>query len=115
MKKFLAVYIGTEESGQKKWSGLTEAEIKKRTDEGIRVWGDWVKKHEKAIKDVGSPLGQTRKVDSNGVSKFKNSLTAYTVVEAENIEEAAKMFLNHPHFTIFPGDSVEIVECLPLP
>jgi hypothetical protein len=21
----------------------------------------------------------------------------------------------HPHFTIFPGDSVEIMECLPMP
>ena len=28
---------------------------------------------------------------------------------------AAKMFEGHPHFTIFPGDSVEIMECLPLP
>jgi hypothetical protein len=25
------------------------------------------------------------------------------------------MFENHPHFTIFPGDSVEIMECLPIP
>jgi hypothetical protein len=26
-----------------------------------------------------------------------------------------KLFENHPHFTIFLGQSIEIMECLPLP
>jgi hypothetical protein len=42
-------------------------------------------------------------------------MTAYVLVRAESHEAAARMFENHPHFTIFPGDSVEIMECLPLP
>jgi len=25
------------------------------------------------------------------------------------------LFIDHPHFSIFPGQSVEIMECLPLP
>jgi hypothetical protein len=37
------------------------------------------------------------------------------IVQAESHEAAAKLFENHPHFTTFPGDSVEIMECLPLP
>jgi hypothetical protein len=37
------------------------------------------------------------------------------VVLAESHEGAAKLFLNHPHFMIFPGDPVEIKECLPIP
>jgi len=28
---------------------------------------------------------------------------------------AAELFAGHPYFMIFPGDSVEIMECLPLP
>ncbi len=35
--------------------------------------------------------------------------------EAESHEAAAKLFLSHPHFSIFPGDSIEIMECLPIP
>ena len=27
----------------------------------------------------------------------------------------AKLFENHPHFAIFPGDSIEIMESLPIP
>jgi hypothetical protein len=25
------------------------------------------------------------------------------------------LFLKHPHFSIFPGDSIEIMEVLPIP
>jgi hypothetical protein len=28
---------------------------------------------------------------------------------------AAKLFEGHPHFTIFPGDGVEVMEVLPIP
>jgi hypothetical protein len=37
------------------------------------------------------------------------------VVQAESHDAAARMFTNHPHFTIFPGEAVEIMECLPIP
>lgn len=37
------------------------------------------------------------------------------VVEAEPHEAAAKLFENHPHFAIFPGDGAEVMECLPKP
>jgi hypothetical protein len=40
---------------------------------------------------------------------------AFTVVRAQSYEAAAKMFEDHPHFMIFPGDSVQIMGCLPLP
>jgi hypothetical protein len=46
---------------------------------------------------------------------MKNALTGYVIVQAESHAAAAQLFENHPHFTIFPGDSVEIMECLPLP
>ena len=114
-KKFLAVYIGTPSSADNKWANLTEAEKKKRAEEGMKAWGAWTHKYASVIKDMGAPLGKTKRVDEKGVSDTKNALTAYTLIEADSHEEAAKIFLNHPHFTIFPGDSVEIVECLPMP
>ena len=44
--------------------------------------------------------------------------TAKSVFElpnADSHEAAAKIFESHPHFTIFPGDSVEIMPVLPIP
>lgn len=114
-KKYLAVYIGTPTSADNKWAKLSEAEKKQRDEDGMKSWGQWSQKYAANIKDLGAPLGKTKLVNENGISDTKNALTAYTLVEADSHEEAAKMFLNHPHFMIFPGDAVEIVECLPLP
>ncbi len=49
------------------------------------------------------------------MTDIKNAMTGYVIVRAESHEAAAKLFENHPHFSIFPGESVEIMECLPLP
>lgn len=49
------------------------------------------------------------------VGLASNKIGAWTVVEAESLDDAAKLFLNHPHFTIFPGESVEVMECLSIP
>ena len=60
-------------------------------------------------------LGRTKRVTRGGIADVRNNLAAYTVVRAETQEEAAKLFVDHPHFTIFPGDGVEIMEVLPIP
>ena len=58
---------------------------------------------------------KTKKVDDKGVSDVRNELGAFTVVRAASHEAAAKMFENHPHFSIFPGERVEIMPVLPIP
>ncbi len=116
MKTFLAVYIGTLNSpAHEVWKELSETAQAEREQSGTAAWVSWVKKNQSAIVEVGSPIGATKKVNREGISDFVNSITAYTVVQAASHEAAAKLFVNHPHFTIFPGDSVEIMECLPLP
>jgi len=45
----------------------------------------------------------------------RNELGAWTVVKAKSQQDAAKLFRNHPHFIIFPGDRVEVMERLPIP
>lgn len=42
-------------------------------------------------------------------------MAAYTIVEAESQQAAARMLESHPHFRIFPGEAVEVMECLPMP
>lgn len=114
MKKFLAIYTGSPES-MSKWANLSEAAKADRQKEGIKLWSSWGEKNSKKIKDMGNPLGKTKLVNSKGISDIKNQMTAYTIVEAETHEEAAKLFTNHPHFEIFPGDGIEVMECLPIP
>lgn len=116
MKKFLAIYIGTPDAFQKSdWGKLDEARRKEREAAGIKAWGNWMTANKGSILVEGSPLGKTKRTSAQGVSDTKNTMTGFVVVQAESHEAAAKMFEKHPHFTIFPGDSVEIMECLPIP
>ena len=116
MKNFLAIYIGSEAALERaQWSTMDDAIRKGRQEVGIRAWSDWATANSAVIVDHGSPLGKTKRASPEGVMDIKNVMAAYVIVRAESHEAAAKLFEGHPHFTIFPGDSVEIMECLPLP
>ena len=106
--------MGSPEAMQN-WMGADEETRKKREKEGMQAWMKWATNHKADIVTMGSPLGKTKKIDKDGISDIKNEMGAYTVVQAETQEDAAKMFIDHPHFTIFPGDRVEVMECLPIP
>jgi hypothetical protein len=116
MKKFLAIYIGTMEAFEKKgWNKLDPRKRKELEQSGMQAWMAWGTVNAAAIVDQGSPLGKTKRASKQGIEDIKNNMTGYVIIEAESHAAAAKLFENHPHFAIFPGDSVEIMECLPMP
>lgn len=116
MKQFLAVYMGSLGSADfNKWQALDPAVRKEREAAGMKAWGDWMAKHQEIIVAAGGPLGKTKRVSTKGVADIKNEMSGYVVVRAESHDDAAQLFLNHPHFTIFPGVAVEIMEQLPIP
>lgn len=113
---YLAVFLGSKASKKmKEWNALTEAERQTKHEEGIAAWLAWAEKHQAAIIGMGGPLGKTKKVTPLGIEDVSNEMSAYMVVRADSHEAAAKLFENHPHFTIFPGESVEIMPVLPIP
>ena len=116
MKTFLAIYVGTQEARDNSgWSTLSDDERRQREARGIAAWIEWSKKNAAAIVDQGTPLGKTKLASRAGLADTKNAMAGYVIVRAESHAAAAELFIEHPHFSIFPGDSVEIMECLPLP
>jgi hypothetical protein len=116
MKKFLAIYIGTQAAlDRAQWNKLDEGKRKELQASGFKAWMDWGTTHASAIVDQGSPLGKTKRASPDGITDIKNNMVGYVIIQAGSHEAAAKLFENHPHFAIFPGDSVEIMELLPLP
>lgn len=116
MPRFMALYMGTQDSAvQKAWNDLADAEKAERSQRAMTAWGDWVAQHQASIVDMGSPLGKTLLASPQGISTTKNAVAAYVIVEAASHEAAAEMFRDHPHFNIFPGTGVEILECLAIP
>ena len=81
----------------------------------MAAWKAWVEKHHAAVSAMGGPLGKTKKVTERGIEDVSNEMSAFVVVTAESHEAAAKLFQQHPHYTIFPGEAVEIMPVLPIP
>ncbi len=113
---YLAVFLGSKTSPKMRaWTSLPEAERLAKERQGMGAWKAWVEKHQGAIVAMGGPLGKTKQVTQGGIEDKSNNMGAFTVVRAESAEAAAKLFENHPHFTIFPGESVEVMPILPIP
>lgn len=113
---YLAVFLGSKTSERMKaWMALPEAERRAKEQEGIAAWKAWVEKHQGALVAMGGPLGKTKKVSERGIDDVSNEMGAFTIVRAESHEAAARLFEKHPHFAIFPGESVEIMPILPIP
>jgi hypothetical protein len=113
---YLAVFVGSKNSPKwTAWNALSETERKAKEKEGIAAWKAWVEKHQASLVAMGGPLGKTKRVGSGGIADVSNELGAFTVVRAASHEAAAKMFENHPHFAIFPGEAVEVMPVLPIP
>ena len=113
---YLAVFCGSKTGARRAaWDALPESDRRAREREGIAAWKAWVERQQNAIVTLGGPLGKTKKVAQPGIEDTSNNMGAFTVVRAESHEAAAKLFEGHPHFTIFPGDSIEIMPVLPIP
>ncbi|MBC6983333.1 hypothetical protein [Caulobacter sp. 17J80-11] len=108
MAKFMAVFTGKPGAGR---PDLDDSTIAK----GIQAWGAWMAQNADRIVETGGPLGKTKKVSSAGIADIQNNLTGFVVLEADDHEAAARLFEGHPHFTIFPGDGVEVMPVLPIP
>jgi hypothetical protein len=116
MKNFLAIYLGTPETREKSgWNQLDEATRRSKEAAGIKAWGDWMRDHASSLVVEGGPVGKTKRASAQGVGDVRNDIVGFVVVKAESHDAAARMFEKHPHFALFPGEAVEIMECLPIP
>ena len=113
---YLAVFLGSKTSARMTaWMALPEVERRAKEQAGIAAWKAWIDQHQAAVSAIGGPLGKTKKITERGIEDVSNAMGAFMVVRADSPEAAAKLFENHPHFTIFPGESIEVMPVLPIP
>ena len=80
------------------------------TPEIMEAWSKWFESIGEKIVDPGSPLGNGREISRSGTKELPmglDSLTGYTVINAENIEEAEKIAKGCPMIT-----SVRVYEAM---
>ena len=110
MKKFLVLY---------KASTAAFEQMKQSTPEqqkaGMDAWMSWTKQSAHSIVDMGSPLGKSVRVGTNGKpAPTTNDLGGYSVLQAESKEALAATLKGHPHF-MMPDSFIEVVEMMPIP
>ena len=114
MPRFLAVYTMKPED-LARFRSLPKAEQDATDTIGLKQWVEWEEKNAAAFPDRGGMVGKTLRVTQDGIAKAVNPFCGYIVVEAESIDAAARLFEHHPHFSIFPGDGVDIMPFLTEP
>jgi hypothetical protein len=113
---FLAVFLGSKTSPRMQaWMAMPETERKPKEQEGMASWKAWMEQHHEVIAHLGGPLGKTKSISAKGIEDISNNMGGFVVLRADTHEAAAKLFENHPHFTIFPGESVEVMPIMPIP
>ena len=111
MPRFLAVYTMKPED-LARFRSLPKLEQDAIDAVGLKQWTDWEEGNAVFFPDRGGMVGTTTRVTNEGIAKVANPLCGYIVVEADSIDAAAYLFEKHPHFTIFPGDGVDIMPIL---
>lgn len=114
MPKYLAIFTCAENSKNHiAWKNLNPAERKDREQSGFIALKNWLEKFGDQIEfDSGLLSNCTKVVDDSGVREAPSLKGRLLVLRASSHEEAARLFVDHPHFRIFPGDGVEILECV---
>ena len=98
MKKFVLLYTGTRDQAP--------------TDESTAAWGEWFASLGDKVVDAGNPFGQGREVSAGNTTELSPSaagVTGYTLINAQDIDEAEKIALAHP--TV---ESILVYEAMPM-
>lgn len=110
MKKFVVIYYAST-SAVEATKKLSPEEMKK----GMDAWKEWAKKCSDSLFDLGNVLTNGQVITESGSSPTNNEVTGYSILQAENMEEAKKMLIGHPHLGWITGCSIEIYEEIPMP
>ena len=111
MKNFIVIYHAPMDF-LKQSANKSPEEMKK----GMEAWMEWAAKCGDKLIDMGNPLMGGIKLNSDGSSTpSEKQVCGYSVVQAENMEEAESLLAGHPHLNWDAGCEIEIHETMPVP
>ena len=110
---YLAVFTSNKASAKwKLWLDMSKEEYDANGARGVAAIKAWEEAHKDVIVYQGGPLGPTKRASETGVEDVVNELTVFMVVRAPSHDAAARLFMDHPHITYFPCDSVDVMPLL---
>ena len=110
MKKYLVLYTAPIEASQQMAETSPEDQAK-----GMEAWMEWARRCGEKLVDLGSPLTGGQKLSSGGGSNSNLNLAGYSVLQAENMDEAKALLQGHPHLGWNAACTIEVYETMPIP
>lgn len=86
-----------------------------RNQKNKETWMAWMNRVGGGMVDMGTPLGNSRKVTKSKTTQSDSSIVGYSILQAGNMDEVAQLLQGHPHLEWREGCEIEIHESLPLP
>jgi hypothetical protein len=106
MKKFLVLYRSTV-SAMDQMASTTPEQRKA----AMEKWMAWGASAGTSLVEWGAPLGASAVLRG---SKAPGFVGGYSIVQADSLDSAKRLFDAHPHFGT-PGASIELLELMPMP
>jgi hypothetical protein len=107
MDKFLVLYKAPN-AVVDEWLKKPEQERKPEEARMMEAWHKWMSANASKFSDKGAGAGKPKVVSSSGVKDARNDIMLYQIVQANSADEAATMFVGHPHFGI-PQATIEVM------
>ena len=77
----------------------------------MQAWNDWSARAGSGIVDLGTPLGNGRRVMAEGAAEAGTGVAGYSILQAADIDGAVALLEGHPHLQM-PGSSIDVHETL---
>lgn len=108
MPRFVAVYTMKPED-LAAFRAQPKSEQEAIDKAGLKAWEEWAKRNAAAIVATDVMVGKTKRVSKTGITDAPNQIAGFVIVEAVDITAAARLFEDHPHIAIFPGDGIDVM------
>ena len=111
MKKFIVLYYAPVDAVK-----LTASATHEQQAKGMELWMQWARNCGDKLIDLGSPLMNGQQLIPGGKSRSSNNdIVGYSILQADNMEQAKALLQSHPHLGWNADCSIEVHETMPLP
>lgn len=97
------------------FKGGNEPQTEDAIKECMNKWNTWFEKIGNKIVNPGKPSRGSKTVSASGVKEtdHTNPITGFTIIEADNIDQATQYAQSNPHLEY--GGTVEVAELYDIP
>ncbi len=108
MKKFIVHYHAPAEAMAEMANATPE-----QKEAGMKPWMDWKESMGDKLVDLGAPLMGAHRIHANGnEAQNQSEVTGYSIIQANDIEEAKSLLKNHSHLHWRDDVSLDIFEAI---